>query len=246
MKTTLMNTTACLLLCATSASALDFTGGTVGFEYTAFPDISEISETGFSSSVEFAVNPALSFALDVKSSSMDIDGAPINYSTSSTFIHAIYGVNEAVNVGAYLGRSSIFYFDSNSFGVEASYDGGAYDVSGYVGIADFPMASSNMTTAGIQGGYEFGNGFGLGASFDLIDLQDEDFQGITSTIGADYSFGNGAAVFIEAGQFKRTNGSDSDTEPFVTVGTTFSFGPQGGTSFEPPKGLEMFNFGIGS
>jgi hypothetical protein len=232
--------TTCVILGATSASALDFTGGTVGAEYVMYPDVSEVSELQFSAQVEFAVNPAFSLAFDVSNNSFDIDGSPASYSSSSALIHAIYHVSDTTNVGGYVAHNNVFYFDATSFGVEASYDGGAYDVSGYLGVMDFPLADEYFKTVGVAGGYDFGNGFGMTASFDLFYADDVDENIITSRLGGDYDFGNGISVFAEVGHYSRSEGGGSDLDTFVTIGSEISFGPNSGTTFDGPPLFDYF------
>ncbi|MDO6591574.1 hypothetical protein DS901_09235 [Loktanella sp. D2R18] len=236
--------TTCLVVGATSASALEFTGATIGADYTAYTSsgLDEVTSLGFSSELEFSLAPSFSMALNISRESFDVDGAPFDLTSSDISLHGIYSVNDAVKVGAFVAQSSFFYYDSDSYGVEAAYDGGSYNVAGYIGAADFEIADETMTLFGLNGDYGFANGFGVQAAVDVVDFQDFDLTVATSTIGATYDFGNGVSISADLGRIDIDDTGSSDEETFVSVGTTFAFGPEGGTTFKTPKGFDLFFF----
>ncbi len=229
--------TTCLFVGATSASALEFTGGTIGADYTAYTseNLEDLSETGFFTELEFAIAPSFSMALNISRNSIDVDGSSFSLSESDFSLHGIYDVNDAVKIGAFYGNSGIYYFETDNYGVEAAYDGGSFNVSGYVATADFAAADETMTLFGMNGDYIFENGFGLQAAVDVVDFQDFDLTSTTSTIGATYDFGNGVAIYGDLGRIDVDEGNFSEDVTFVTVGTTFAFGPNAGTTFKSPE-----------
>ena len=239
MTRNVLTVSALLLAVATPAVALDFAGGTFGLDYTTYPDIEEITATGFSSDIEFAITPQFSAALSMSTTTYDIDG-PFELSSSSTFAHGIYHINDAVKVGAFWGNESVFYYSSDTYGLEAAYDNGSFNAGGYVGAGQF--VEEDVTLYGLNGGYLFGAGFGINADVDIVDMDINDYTMTTSSVGVEYSFGNGAAISLDVGQFKVENEFFTDEEDFVTLGASYSFGPNGGVSFEAPNALNSLLF----
>lgn len=239
MNKSFLAASALFMAVTTPAVALEFTGGTFGADYTTYPEFDEVTATGFSSNIEFAITPQFSAALSMTSTTFDVDG-PFDLSSSSRFVHGIYSVNDAVKVGAFYGNESVFYYSSDTYGIEAAYDDGRFNAGGYVGAGQF--IEEDVTLYGINGGYVFGAGFGINADVDRVDMDINDATMTTSSVGVEYSFGNGAAISLDVGQFKTESGSFSYEEDFVTFGASYSFGPNGGVSFEAPTALNSMLF----
>lgn len=239
MNKSVLAASALFMAITTPAVALDFTGGTFGADYTKYPDIDDISSTGFSSDIEFAITPQFSAALSMSSTTYDING-PYDLSSSSRFLHGIYNINDAVKVGAFYGNETIYYLNSDTYGIEAAYDDGAFNAGGYVGAGQF--FEEDVTLYGLNGGYVFGAGFGINADVDRVEMDINDATMTTSSVGVEYSFGNGAAISLDVGQFKVENEFFSNEEDFVTFGASYNFGPNGGVSFESPNALNSLLF----
>lgn len=233
--------TAVILSTATSAAAFEFTGGTFGVEYTSFPDFDDLSATTYSTDVEFSINPSVSFALSMSSTSFDMDG-PYDVTSSGTLLHAIYNVNDAVKLGAFVGNASVFYYSTDTYGIEAAYDLAGFELAGYAGAGEY--VDIDTTLAGLSAGYAFSNGFGINAAVDRVVFDDsfDDYTMTTSQIGVEYGFANGVTFYAEAGQYNSETDRYSNEESFVNVGATFGFGPEGDTSFDGPVGTQTFLF----
>ena len=239
MKRNVLTISALILAAATPAVALEFTGGTFGADYSTYPDIDELTSTSFSSDIEFAITPQFSAALSMSSTTYDING-PYDLSSSSRFLHGIYNINDAVKVGAFYGSESIYYLNSDTYGIEAAFDNGTFNAGGYVGAGQF--FEEDVTLYGLNGGYVFGGGFGINADVDRVDMDINDATMTTSSIGVEYNFGNGAAIALDVGQYKVENEFFSNEEDFVTLGASYSFGPNGGVSFKAPAALNSLLF----
>lgn len=228
----ILSTTAALLIGTTGAMAQGFTGATVGLDYTDFNDVDGFSSTILFGSAEFEIANGFSVAADVSNRSYeDIDETVTNF-----VVHGIYAINPDFKVGAYVGRESISDFDEHidNYGIELAYS--AYGVSGevYLGAAEVDGESIDVTTFGFSGAYAFGNGFSVLGGYDSVTVENGlDVTYSTLEIGAEYALGNGAAFYAKTGQLGLDAGGMEDDENYFAIGATFSFGPQGGTTFGP-------------
>lgn len=235
----ILSTTTLIVLSTSSLSAFEFTGGSIGVDYTTYADIDDISATNLTSEIEFAITPLFSMALSMTSTSYDVNG-PYDLTTSSHTLHAIYNVNDALKVGAFVGKEGMFYYDADTYGIEASYDTGTINVAGYLGAGD--MVDADISIAGLNAGYAFGNGFSVGAGVQNMKIDDYDYSLTTTSLEAGYAFGNGMSVYAEAGQYGFESGRYSDDQDYVTIGANFAFGPNGGTSFKAPRAMNSLFF----
>jgi hypothetical protein len=236
----LLATTALIVTGATSASAWEFTGGSLGLEYESYQDSSELDTARVSSELEFSITPSFSIGAELsRSEYLDADFGPFDLSTSNYALHAIYSINNSIKVGAFVGGESFFYIDAETYGIEASFESGSFNVASYLGGGDF--VGEDITLVGLSASYGFNDQFSVTGDVDYTEFRDFDFSSTESKIGINYNFGNGAEIFANVGQTSFENFGSSISETFVSMGTTISFGPQGGTSFEAPRSLSFFN-----
>lgn len=226
-------TSAALLLSTTGAIAQGFTGATVGFEYSDLNDIDNASSTLLYGSAEFEVTSGVSVAVDLSNRSFE----DFDEEVSNLVVHGIYAISPDVKIGAFLGRETVNDQDIDNYGVEVAYAAGAISTQAYLGAGEVESESADLTYLGASGGYDLGNGVSVIGGFESVTIDEGGGDSTYSTIeiGGEYAMRGGPAFFANVGQLSLDNGS-SDSENYFELGATFSFGPQGGTTFGP-RGL---------
>lgn len=218
--------------------AQGFTGGSIGIKFGALSDLDGTERTTFSGSAEYAITPSFAAALDV--AFYNYSDLPSDTELSNYTLHGIYALNEDVKLGVWLGRDIIRFISDGEidyYGVEAAYSSGPVSAQGYLGHGD--SQGTEFTLMGGSGAYGFGNGVAGIAAFDYVDIPDGDTTLRTVEIGASYEIVSGASVYATVGNFTVDGMGGGFDEAFYSIGATFSFGPDGGTSFDQRSYLEL-------
>lgn len=229
------------LICAAPAvMAQSFAGGTIELSYATPTDTggADQSVTEISGGLEFAV---------IRQFSIGVDAAGYVYedtdiSLSSATLHFVYHVNDAMSVGAFIGRDVISDVDSteglytNVSGVEVGTEFGAAEIEGYLGQTT--SGTENATLFGVDGRYGFGNNISAIAQFDTATTDSVDFQRVA--LGAEYAVNDSASVYGTFGQRSATAGLVSGDSNFIELGGVITFGTSRGTTFDPRSFIETF------
>ncbi|MEM5542095.1 hypothetical protein WNY61_05035 [Sulfitobacter sp. AS92] len=216
--------TAALALGATTAQAVEVTGGSVGLSYSAFTDDTDFNRLGLEGSVEFGFNQNLSLQLDAGYNDFDISGID----SHTLGLHGIYHADEAMSFGAFYTREDVEGDDLDIVGVEAGYEMLAWEFEGYLGNVDFD--GGDGTIGGLKARYETPTGLGVTGSYDHADSSVID--GSRFAVRLDRDVSPMANLFVEIGSAKLDVGGLSDSEPFVGLGGTIAFGAERGATFE--------------
>lgn len=228
--------TTAIALCATSAVAQGFTGGSAGLSYSNFTDEDDgdAGTTKFNAAAQFGITNEISVAADLTVRNIET----VDESLTGFFVHGIYGINPDVSVGLFAGRETIENLDIDTYGGEIAYSAGQIETQGFIGASDFE--GSDVTLFGVAGSYGLGNGFAVTGSFERLSANDEDLAFSTFEIGAEYALGNGAELFANVGNVQFDfMGFDEDAN-FFRLGASFNFGPDGGTTFDRRSLFDMY------
>lgn len=181
------------------------------------------------------MTPQLSFAADVTS----FDFPEFGETATNVTLHGIYAVSPDVKLGVWVGRDELESIESEQYGIEAAYQMNPMSVQGYIGTGE--VQATDMTYFGVAGEYGLGNGFAVIGSFDLLSIDDPDIQTTKLELGGSYAFGTGPSAFIAIGNHQYEQGGTTQVdENYFTIGASFDFGPQGGTTFNSPAFFDTF------
>ena len=128
---------------------------------------------------------------------------------------------EVVGSEARLGFSTLTGFEVGQ--TSASFSGEAH-------IALGKQGGNTMQLMGIGGRYSVSDKFGLGASLQRADL-DNDADVTRLGIKADMALGQTATAFVELGNLAGGIDGSGGSEGFVGIGADFKFGAKHGTTF---------------
>lgn len=225
MKNSLCALVGASLCIATTAQAVEVTGGSVQLKYSAFTEETDFDRVNIEGSLEIGFNRSFSTQIDLGHNNFGVtDADGTNFG-----LHGIYHVNETTSLGAFYTREDIENTDLDFFGVEAGFELGAFDFEGYVGSVD--GEGDSETAFGLGGRYGFGSGFGV--SLDYEDVGDSDVASLsTTTITLDKDVGENLNLFVELGSAEVESAGFSESEAFVGIGGRYVFGADRGATFK--------------
>ena len=105
---------------------------------------------------------------------------------------------------------------------------GAFELEGY--LAHFDNGFLDGTMYGVGGRYLMPSGLGLTLSYDSAQQSGDDFY--RTGLKLDRDVAEGFNLFVEVGVAHTDVASFSGSEPFVGLGGSYAFGPQGGATFD--------------
>lgn len=205
---------------AGTASAQDFRGMELSAEVLSFTDDGDIGQTAYRGSLEFGVFGAFGVAADL--SFYDFAG---DDGVTNANLHAFYEVSDATAVGLFYGRES--YGEdatADAIGVEGLYGFGYARLEGSLGFVDDEV--EDFWVAGFDGTYDFTPNISLIGGASLIQAEESSQNRIS--LGGEYRFGNGPAVYGEVGRV----GFEDEGATYIGLGARIGLGRNGGTTFD--------------
>jgi len=215
---------AALALGATTAQAVEVTGGSAGLSYSAFTEDTDVSRLGLEGSVELGFNRTLGLQFDAGYNDFNATGIDSN----TLGLHGLYHLNEATSFGAFYVREDVEGVDLDILGVEAGYEVLNWDIEGYV--ADIDSDGGDGTMGGVKARYQMASGLGLTGAYDRAESGGDDLSRFAVRLDRDVS-PNGN-LYLEVGTARAEAGGISDSEPFVGLGGKITFGAERGATFE--------------
>ena len=216
--------TAALAFGATTAQAVEVTGGSVGLSYSAFADETDLNQWGLEGSMELGFNRNLSLQIDAAYRDFDFT----NIDSTLLGLHGIYHMNEATSLGVFYTLEDIEGEEADIFGLEAGYEVQQWQFEGYIANVDTDLGDA--TLGGIKARYEMQEGFGLTGSYERSDDDTGDLSRFAIRLDRDVSVNTN--LFLEVGSAKAEAGGVKISEPFVGLGCEIAFGADRGTTFE--------------
>ncbi len=216
--------TAALAFGATTAQAVEVTGGSVGLSYSAFADETDLNQWGLEGSMELGFNRNLSLQIDAAYRDFDFT----NIDSTLLGLHGIYHMNEATSLGVFYTLEDIEGEEADIFGFEAGYEVQQWQFEGYIASVDTDLGDA--TLGGIKARYEMQEGFGLTGSYERSDDDTGDLSRFAIRLDRDVSVNTN--LFLEVGSAKAEAGGVKISEPFVGLGGEIAFGADRGTTFE--------------
>ena len=215
---------AALAFGATTAQAVEVTGGSVGLSYSAFADDTDFSRLGLDGSVELGFNRNLSLQFDAGYSDFDF----VDEDSHLLGLHGIYHWDEATSFGAFYTREEALGGDADILGLEAGYEMLDWDFEGYLAHVD--TDAGDGTLGGIKARYALAEGFGISGSYDRLGSDGDDLSRFAMRLDREVS--PTTNLFLEVGSAKVDVGGISESEPFVGLGGEINFGADRGTTFD--------------
>lgn len=209
---------------ASTAQAVEVTGGSVGLSYSAFADDTDFNRLGLDGSVELGFSRNLGLQADAGYNDFDASGADGH----TLGLHGIYHMDQATSFGAFYTREDIEGEDADILGVEAGYEMLNWEFEGYIANVDTDLGDG--TLGGLKARYEMAQGFGLTGSYDHFGSDGDDLSRFAVRLDRDVS--PTTNLFLEIGSAKADVGGISDSEPFVGLGGEIAFGAGRGTTFD--------------
>lgn len=208
------------------AQAQEFRGAEISGEVLAYTDDSELGETTYRGSLEFGVLGGFGVQADLAFH----DARTIDFGSRAFTLHASYDAFGVGTIGAFYARDTVEGSgaaperDVALYGLEGAKALGGAAVEGYAGI--FSGDGMEGQAFGLEGGYDLTGAITLTGSAAFVS---GDVEASRLSIGGQYRFGQGPAVFAEVG---RLDGSaEEDAAAFVTLGARLAIGPNDGTTF---------------
>ncbi len=216
---------ACALCAPTIAAAFDVTGGDVSVGHSVFIDDTDIARSSLEGSVELGFGRSFGVQIDAGLHRFNFVG---ENSTTLT-VHGIYRLGDATSAGLFIGADEIDNESLTFIGAEVGHEFGRAGVEGYFSLAN--ESGSAGDTIGISGSYQATDTIEVGASLDRVGLGGSD--DITRFgLRGDLAVGEQTGLYAEVGSLSADVGGASDSEAFVGIGATFSFGANKGATFE--------------
>ena len=209
---------------ATTAGAVEVTGGSVGLSYSAFAEDTDFNHWGLEGAMELGFSRDFSLQIDAAYHDFgftDIDSTLLG-------LHGIYHLNDATSFGAFYTFEDVEGDEADIFGIEAGYEVREWEFEGYIANVDTDLGDA--TLGGIKARYEMQEGFGLTGSYDMADDDTGDLSRFAIRLDRDVSVNTN--LFLEVGSAKAEAGGVNVSEPFVGLGGEIAFGADRGTTFD--------------
>ncbi len=224
MKSHLIAITGASLLCATSAQAIEITGGSVGLSYSAFTEDTSVRRTGIEGSLEIGYNRNFSSQIDLTYHQLNASDEDV----TTIGLHTIYHVNDATSLGIFYAIEDTSGGEFDFYGIEAGHEVGQLAIEGYLGQAEANAVDADVL--GISARYAFANEIGVTGSYDNLDIAGSDLSKVTLRV--DRNVTPDVNVYLEVGSARVSGAGLSGSEPFVGLGGTYVFGAERGATFD--------------
>ncbi|WP_045388139.1 hypothetical protein [Falsirhodobacter sp. alg1] len=212
-----------LMIAATPALALDFTGGTVTLGYSALSDDGDLSKAGVAGQFEFGLTPQFGVQGDVGVTKFFDIGETMHDLT----VHGIYHTNPNVAMGVFYGAESGVGDTQRFYGFEVAQHSTPISAELYLGRAD--RSDLDGMIGGLSGRYALTPDFGVGLAYDRADLEHQDLSRVA--LQADYAVLPNLKLGGEIGSFDGDTDTLSGRETYIGLNAEFTFGRQGDTTF---------------
>jgi hypothetical protein len=213
------------MLLSGAAGAQEFKGAELSAEALFFTEGDEVTSTTYRGSVEVGVFGAFGVAADLNFYDFGESDGIRNYT-----IHAIYDAFSVATVGAFYAQDSVDDATATSFGVEAGRSFGSAGVEGYLGFVDDEAVDYRIL--GADGAFDISRSLSLTGSAAYLSTDDAGANRLS--VGGEYRFGNGPAVYAEIGRLAIDEeiGGFGESRTFIGIGARLAIGPNRGTTFE--------------
>ena len=223
---TVRTSAACaLILCATQAPAVELTGGSLTFAYSAFVDETSFDRTDIRGQTEFGFSRGFSTQLDIAAYRF----GQIDRTGTNVTVHAIYHVSDATSLGAFFSRDDVLDGHADLYGLQAGFDF-SDDLAGeaYLSTGDNEGVDGNLL--GFDLGYQLNERVGLNLGLDHADF---DFGADLTriSVGAEYATGEAGRVFAEIGSLRAEAFELSGSDEYIGLGYRIDFGAERGATF---------------
>ena len=220
-----------LAMTAGVATAQGFSGAELSAEVFNFSDNDDISQTTYRGSAEFGIAAGFGVAADLSYYDVgETDGV------RNGTVHVLYDALQFATIGAFYARDSNDDFTGNTLGIEAQRSFGGFGVEAHAGHGD--EDGSDYQLYGLDGTYDLSSAISLKGSAALVAGEDSDVSRLS--IGGEYRFGVGPAVYAEVGRVNTEEDASGDDNgsTFIGFGARIAIGPNRGTTFDPRGPLE--------
>ena len=208
-----------VLALTTPASAQQFTGGELGFEYNQLLDDGSFDGTNYYAGVEVGITRDFSFGLNLSQLDFEAD-------TSTATLHGIYHLNDTTSFGLFYSASE---GDTSTVGLEGGIEIWGGDIGGYLG--QISVDEEDALIFGLDSNNPIGNSaFSVFTDFDIV--ADDDVALSTNEIGLEYTINGGADVYIQYGRADLATGAGSGSTDYIGFGAQIQFGAERGTTFD--------------
>jgi hypothetical protein len=225
MFTRTITVVACTICAPTLAQAFDVTGGDVSIGHSVFIDDTDIARSSLEGSVELGFGRSFGLQIDAGVHRFNFAGED----TTTLTVHGIYRLGDSTSAGLFIGTDELNDENTTFVGAEVGHEFGRAGVEGYFSIAN--ESGSAGDTIGLSGKFQATDTINVGASLDRVDLGGSD--DITRFgLRGDLAVGQQTGLYAEVGSLSADVGGASDSEAFVGVGATFSFGANQGATFD--------------
>ncbi len=224
MKSTILALAGVFLMCATSAQAIEITGGSVGLSYSAFTKDTSVSRMGIEGSLEIGYTQHFSSQIDLtyhKLHDSEQDNAAL-------VLHTIYHANDSTSLGLFYAIEDTPSGTFDFYGAEVGHEAGPWAFEGYLGRAETRAVDAHII--GVSARYAFANEVGLTGAYDTIDIIDTDLSKMALRVDRDVK--PDVNLYLEVGSAGTRGGGFSGFEPFVGLGGTYVFGANRGATFD--------------
>ncbi len=216
---------ACAFCLPTLAAAFDVTGGDVSIGHSVFVDDTDVARSSLEGSVELGFGRSFGLQVDAGINHFNFVGE----NTTTVTVHGIYRLGDSTSAGLFIGADEVENESLSFIGAEVGHEFGRAGIEGYFAVSD--EADSLGDAIGVSGKFQATDTIEVGASLDRLDLGGGDDLTRFGLRG-DLAVGEQTGLFAEVGSLNLDSGGASDSEAFVGVGATFSFGANQGATFD--------------
>ncbi|MGC1494302.1 MAG: hypothetical protein WA790_00725 [Sulfitobacter sp.] len=213
-----------LILCATTAQAVEITGGSVGLSYSAFTKDTSARRIGIEGSLEVGYNQNFSSQIDLTYHQLNVT----DQDTTTLGLHTIYHVNAATSLGIFYAIEDTIGGTFDMYGIEAGHGAGPWAFEGYLGRAEANAVDAELL--GFSARYELANEIGVTGAYDDVDVAGVDWSKTSLRVDRDVTAD--VNLYLEVGAAHVNGAGLSGSEPFVGLGGTYVFGAARGATFD--------------
>jgi hypothetical protein len=222
---------AAIFASVTTASAFEFTGSSIGVEYSRFnakgldedDNPTRLERVSLTGSASFNITPT--FGMQVDTGSHELGLSDMNVKNFG--LHGYYNLSDTSAVGAFITHESADDDSLNLVGLEYNRAFDLFEFDVYAAQADDDDETAKLL--GTSGRYAMGERFGL--LFDLSHLKIDTLEMTNLSLGTDFQISDISTVYLNSGTASLDTDEGSSNEGFIAVGAKFSFGPNNGSTF---------------
>lgn len=228
----LFSTVLVILATTTAAQAFEVAGSEARLGYSTLTGDTGFAKTNLQGAVELGFGSQFGAQADL---GLYIFRDLGDTATSAT-LHGLYHVTDQTSLGMFYGQERLNGETANLTGFEVGQQSATFGGEAFIALGK--QAGNTMQLMGIAGRYAVSDKFGLGASLQRADL-DNDVDVTRLGIKADMALGQNATAFVELGNLAGGIDGASGSEGFVGIGADFKFGAKHGVTFGKRGLFEM-------